>query len=43
MRIRNIFNPGSGLGKFGSGIQDKHSGSTTLFINVHILRNNYFT
>jgi hypothetical protein len=28
---RNLFDPGSGKEKFGSGIRDKHHGSTTLF------------
>jgi hypothetical protein len=30
MRIRDIFDPGSGMEKFGSGILYKHSGYATL-------------
>jgi hypothetical protein len=28
--IRNLFDPESGMKKFGSGIRDKHPGSATL-------------
>jgi len=30
IRIRNLFDPGSGMEKLGSWIQDKHPGSATL-------------
>jgi hypothetical protein len=29
MRIRNLFDPGSGMEKCGTGIRDKHPGSAT--------------
>jgi hypothetical protein len=32
--IRNLFDPGSGMKKFGSGIGDKQSGSATLNLRV---------
>jgi hypothetical protein len=30
MRIRDLFDPGSGMGKFGSGIRYEHPESATL-------------
>jgi hypothetical protein len=30
--IRNLFDPGSGMERFGSGIRYKHSGSATLLL-----------
>jgi hypothetical protein len=30
MRIRDLFDPGSGIKKYGSGFRDKHPGSATL-------------
>jgi hypothetical protein len=35
--IRNLFDPGSGMEKFGSGIRDKHTGSATLVVAKHVL------
>jgi hypothetical protein len=33
IRIRDLFDPGFGMEKFGSGIRYKHPGSATLAIN----------
>jgi hypothetical protein len=33
MRIRDLFDPGSGMEKFGSGIRNKYIGSATLVLD----------
>jgi hypothetical protein len=39
MRIRNLFDPGSGMEKFGPGIRDKHPGSATLVFRAKTFQN----
>jgi hypothetical protein len=36
--IQNLFDPGSGMEKFGFGIRDKHSGSATLGLTFTLYR-----
>jgi hypothetical protein len=37
MQIRNLFDPGSGMEKYGSGFRDKHPESATLLFRKLII------
>jgi hypothetical protein len=38
IRIRDLFEPGSGMEKFRSGIRDKHSGSAALLLSYYFVK-----